>query len=138
MVAKLARITTHNTTQHTTTNMSHCRCHPTLQRLSPISPSVWQRRPQILVSCLPHECAQGESHLVCTPPFLFPLFGAPKCNPSNNREGWCALVLGGRHFNDTHNNQMKDGFYFTVDVGEDTLPKRSMWGDVVSSLGAAN
>ncbi len=50
-------------------------------------------------------------------PLFFPLlFGAPKRNPSNNREGQCALAFGGCHFNDTHNNQTKDGFQVTVDV----------------------
>ncbi len=71
-------------------------------------------------------------------PLFFPLFGAPKRNPSNNREGRCALALGDRHFNDTHNNQTQDGFHVTVDVGEDALLGWSVWGDVVSSLGAAN
>jgi hypothetical protein len=71
-------------------------------------------------------------------PLVFPLFGAPKRNPSNNREGWCALALGGHRFNDTHNNQMQDGFHVTVDVGEDMLPGRSVWGDVVSLLVVAN
>ncbi len=69
---------------------------------------------------------------------IFPLFGAPKCNASNNKEGWCALALGGHHFNDTHNNQMQDGFNVTVDVREDALPGQSVWKDVVSLLGAAN
>ncbi len=71
-------------------------------------------------------------------PLFFALFGAPKCGPSNYREGQCALALGGRCFNDTHTNQMQDGFHVTVDVMEDTLPGRSVWGDVVSLLGAAN
>ncbi len=48
------------------------------------------------------------------------------------------MALGGRRFNDTHNNQTQDGFHVTVDVGEDALPGRSVWGDVVSSLRAAN
>ncbi len=82
-------------------------------------------------------CAGREPSGLRTPLF-FPLFGVPKHGPSNNREGWCALALGGRRFNDTHNNQTKDGFHITVDVGEDALPGRSMWGDVVSLLGAAN
>ncbi len=71
-------------------------------------------------------------------PLFFPLFGAPKRSPLNNREGRCALALGGHHFNDTHNNQTQDGFHITVDVGEDALPGRSVWGYVVSLLGAAN
>ncbi len=71
-------------------------------------------------------------------PLFFPLFGAPKCNLLNNREGWCALALGGHRFNDTHNNQTQDGSHITVDVGEDALPRRSKWGDVVSLLEAAN
>ncbi len=62
----------------------------------------------------------------------------PKRDPSNNREGLSALALGGRRIDNTHNNQMKDGFHITVDVGVDELPGRSMWGDVVSLLGAAN
>jgi hypothetical protein len=33
---------------------------------------------------------------------------------------------------------MQDGFHITVAVGEDALPGQSMWGDVVSLLGAAN
>jgi hypothetical protein len=70
-------------------------------------------------------------------PLFFLLFGAPKCNQSNNREGWCALALGGRCFNYTHNNQTRDGFQVTVDVGEAALPGRSVRGDVVSSLGLA-
>jgi hypothetical protein len=61
-------------------------------------------------------------------PLFSPLFGAPKYDPSNKREGRCALALGGRHFNDTHNNQTKDGFHITVDVGEDALPGRGVWG----------
>jgi hypothetical protein len=48
------------------------------------------------------------------------------------------LALGGRLFNNTHNNQTKDGFQLTVDVGEDALQGRGMWGDVVSLLKAAN
>jgi hypothetical protein len=71
-------------------------------------------------------------------PLFFPLFGAPKHDPSNNREGRCALALGGHRFNDTHNNQTQYGFHVTVDIGEDALPGRSLWGDVVSSLGAEN
>jgi hypothetical protein len=71
-------------------------------------------------------------------PLFFPLFGVPKRDPSNNREGRCALALGGCCFNDTRNNQTQDGFHVTVDAEEDALPGRSMWGDVVSSLGAAN
>ncbi len=71
-------------------------------------------------------------------PLFFPMFGAPKCHPSNNREGRWALALGGCRVNNTHNNQSKDGFHVTVDVGEDALPGRSVWGDVVSLLGAAN
>ncbi len=69
---------------------------------------------------------------------FFPLFGVPKRNPLNNREGWWALALGGRRFNNTHNNQTKDGFHVTVGVGEDALPGWSMWGDVVSLLRAAH
>jgi hypothetical protein len=39
------------------------------------------------------------------------------------------LALGGRCFNDTHNNQTQDGFHVTVDVGEDALPGQSVWGN---------
>jgi hypothetical protein len=69
---------------------------------------------------------------------FFLLFEAPLHNPLNNSEGWCALAIGGRCFNNTHNNQTKDGFYVTVDVGEDAMPGRSVWGGVVSLLRAAN
>jgi hypothetical protein len=69
---------------------------------------------------------------------FFTLFGAPKQDPLNNREGRCALALGGRRFNDTHNNQMKDGFHVTVDVGKDALLGQSVWGDVVSLCRAAD
>jgi hypothetical protein len=62
----------------------------------------------------------------------------PKCNSSNNREGRCALALGAHRFNDTHNDQTQDGFHVTVDVGEDAFPGQSVWGDVVSLLGAVN
>jgi hypothetical protein len=48
------------------------------------------------------------------------------------------LALGGCRIINTHNNQTKDGFHVTVDVGKDVLPGRSVWGDVVSLLGAAN
>ena len=42
----------HNTTQqHTTIKME--LCHPTLQRLSPISLWVWQRRQQLMAAPLP-------------------------------------------------------------------------------------
>jgi hypothetical protein len=51
MVTKLAQITSHNTTQHKTTNMS--RCHPTLQRFCPLSPGVWHLCPQIIMPLLP-------------------------------------------------------------------------------------
>jgi hypothetical protein len=47
------------------------------------------------------------------------------------------LALGSHRFNNTHNNQTKDGFHVTVDVGEDALPGRSVWGEVVSLLEAA-
>jgi hypothetical protein len=114
--------------------MRCCHCHPTLQQLSPLSPLVWQRRSQILAPCLSYECERGASWQA----LFFPLFGAPKPNTSNNREGWCALALGGNRFNETHNNQMQDGFHVTVDVGEDALPGQSVWGDVVSLLGVAN
>jgi hypothetical protein len=77
MVAKLARITTHNTTKHTTTNMSGCRCHPTVQQHSPLSLLVWQRCPQILVPCLSYECARGASRRVCARHFSSPCLGRP-------------------------------------------------------------
>ena len=77
MVAKLAQITTHNTTQNTTTNMGCCRCCPTLQWLSSLSPLVWQRRPQILALCLSHECARGASRRVCAHHFSSPCLGHP-------------------------------------------------------------
>ncbi len=77
MIAKLAQITTLNTTQHTTTNMSRCHCHPTLQWLSPLSPLGWQRRPQILALRLPHECVWGSSRQVCTHPFSSPCLRYP-------------------------------------------------------------
>jgi hypothetical protein len=108
--------------------MSRCCCHPTLQRLSPLSPLLWQRRPQIMVPCLPHECARGASRLVLRSLLFFTLFGAPKQNPLNDRKEWYALTLGGCRFNDTHNNQMKNGFHVTVDVGEDALLGQSVWG----------
>jgi hypothetical protein len=76
----------------------------------------------------------GRERLGSRSPLFFPLFGAPKRNPSNNREGRCVLALGGRRCNDTHNNQMQDGFHITVDVGEGALPGRNMGGDVVSSV----
>ncbi len=38
------------------------------------------------------------------------------------------MALYDRHFNDTHNNQMQDGFHVTVDVGEDAFPGQSVWG----------
>jgi hypothetical protein len=62
-------------------------------------------------------------------PLFFPLFEAPKQDPSNNREGRCALALGGRRFNNTHNNKTKDGFHVTVDIGEDALPGWSVRGE---------
>ncbi len=71
-------------------------------------------------------------------PLFPPLFGVPKRDPSNNREGQCALGLGGHRFNNTHNNQTKDGFHVTVDVGEDALLGQRVWGDVVSLHGEAN
>jgi hypothetical protein len=89
MVAKLAQFIRHNTLQHTTTNMSRCRCHPTLQRLSPLPPLVWQRRPQILAPCLPHECAQGGSHQVCARRFSSPCLGHP------NKTHWLIERGGG-------------------------------------------
>ncbi len=68
-------------------------------------------------------------------PLFFPLFGALKRDPSNNSKGQCALALGGRCFNNTHNNQRKDGFHITVNVGEDALPGRSVWGNVCEIIG---
>jgi hypothetical protein len=40
-------------------------------------------------------------------PLMVPLFGAPKCNPSKNRERGGILALGGRRLNIRRNNQPK-------------------------------
>ncbi len=57
----------------------------------------------------PWVCAGCKPSGLCSPLF-FPLFGVPKHGPLNNREGRCAMALGGHHFNDKHNNQMKMAF----------------------------
>ncbi len=124
MVAKLARITTHNTTQNTTTNMGRCRCCPTLQRLSSLSPLVWQRRPQILAPCLSHECAWGTSRRVCTHRFSSPCLGHPNAtHPIIERGG---VPWPWPPFNDTHNNQT---------LLEEEVPTSSAsWSGTLTSL----
>jgi hypothetical protein len=116
--------------------MSCCRCHPTLQQLSPLSIGMAEASPDLGAMPPPWVCAGRKPSGSCLSLF-FPLFRVPKRNPLNNREGWCALALGGRRINNTHNNQTKDGFHIRVYVGEDALPGQSVW-DVVSLLGAVN
>jgi hypothetical protein len=51
---------------------------------------------------------------------FYPLFGAPKCNPSRNRERDWVLVLafGGHLLVGQHNNQPKVGICDRRDIGE--------------------
>jgi hypothetical protein len=92
MVAKLGT-TSHNTTQHTTTNMS--RCHPTLQQICLLSSWIGQRRPQIIVLSLPMGPLQapsaGFAHAMASS-----LVWGNKIRHIKNREIGGALILDGR------------------------------------------
>ena len=56
-------------------------------------------------------------------PPLVPLFGAPKRDPSKNREMGRALALGGRRPIMKNNNQLVVEFRGGIDVGEE-----ARWG----------
>ncbi len=67
---------------------------------------------------------------------LVPLFGAPKRDPSKNRETGGALALGGRHSRMKNNNQLVVSVRSGLDVGEEARWGKSVWGDTVPSFGA--
>ena len=54
---------------------------------------------------------------------IIPLFGAPKRDPSKNREMDWALALGGRRLIIKNNNQLVVGVHGGLDVGEE-----ARWG----------
>ena len=69
---------------------------------------------------------------------MVPLFGAPKRNPSKNREGGVVSALGGRRSIRTPNNQPKVG---GSDRGDDRVEARWAASDgegVVVSFGESN
>ncbi len=61
-------------------------------------------------------------------PLFHPLFRAPKCNPSKNRERDGVSALGGHLLVIQHNNQPKVSFYGRRDIGEGARPGRNVWG----------
>jgi hypothetical protein len=123
-------------TQHTTTNMSRRRS--TLQGL-------W---PSLSMGCLLAPPTNGAtasywSHArlevpVVLSPLLVPSFGAPKSNPSKNREKGGALALGGCRLMMANNNQLGVGGHGRRGVGEEARWAGSAWGDLVPSFGASN
>ena len=73
------------------------------------------------------------SGLLSTP--LVPLFGAPKSDPSKNREMGGALALGGRRSSMKNNNQLGVCVCSGRDVGEEARGWESVWGDTVPCFG---
>jgi hypothetical protein len=123
-------------TQHTTTHMSRRR--PTLQRLWP---SLSMGR--LLAPPTNGAAASYWSHArleasVALSPLLVPSFGAPKCNPSKNRERGGALALGGCRLMMANNNQLGVGGCGRRGVGEEVRWAGSAWGDLVSLFRALN
>ncbi len=71
-------------------------------------------------------------------PLLVPSFGAPKRNPSKNRERGGALALGGRRLMMANNNQLGVVGRGRRGVGEEARWAESVRGDLVPSFGASN
>jgi len=63
------------------------------------------------------------------------LFGAPKRDPSKNREMGRALALGGHGSMMTNNNQLIVGGSGRADVWVEACGWESVWGDTVPSFG---
>jgi hypothetical protein len=61
-------------------------------------------------------------------PIFYPTFGAPKHNPSKNREREGVSALGGHLLVGQHNNQPKVGVCGRRDIGEGVQPGRNVWG----------
>jgi len=91
-------------------------------------PRFWCRR-YLLVKV--RRLASG----LLSPP-LDPLFGAPKSDPSKNREMGGALALGGRRSLMKNNNQLGVCVRSGRDVQEEARGWESVWGDTVQYFGA--
>jgi hypothetical protein len=59
---------------------------------------------------------------------MVPSFGAPKHNPSKNRERGGVAALGGRRLNIRRNNQPKVRDHGGGDIREGARPGRNVWG----------
>ncbi len=69
-------------------------------------------------------------------PLSAPLFGAPKRDPSKNREMGGALALGGRCSMTVTNNQPIGGGSGRGYVWVEACGRESAWGDTVPLFGA--
>ncbi len=124
MVAKL-ETTSHNTTQHTTTNMS--RYHPNLQWLCPISPWIRQRHPQIIAPSLPMSLLQAPStgFALATAGFLVWGNDTKHIKKQTDRGG---IGLRWLLFGNKNNNQHIVGGNDRRDDGEGARLGCSIWG----------
>jgi hypothetical protein len=136
MISKLGT-TSHNTTQHTTTNIS--RCHPTLQQLCPLSPWIGQRHPQIIAPSLPMGPLQAPSAGFALAMAGSLVWGNKTRHIKIQRDsGGGALTLGGCWLAKKSNNQPIVGRINIRDDGEGARLGRSVWGGVVSSCRVVN
>jgi len=72
--------------QHTTTNMSHCR--PTLQRLWPSLSMATSAMDPNLGAAAPHGPIQGSRRRLCSRHCWFLRSGCRNATPQKQREGW--------------------------------------------------
>ncbi len=122
----LPRATTQNTT---TTHNNQCELLPPYPSVALAlslhgnilhGPKSWNR-----CSLWVHQWRNASGVLS---PLFYPLFGAPKRNPSKNRERDRVSALGGRLLVGQHNNPLKVGIHGRRDIDEGAWPGRNVWG----------
>jgi len=104
------------------------RRRPTLQRLWPSLSMATSAMEPNLGAAAPY-AHKRLAALLAFSPFLVPSFGAPKCNPSKNRERGGISALGGRRLNILQrNNQLKVRDHGGGDIWEGARPGRNVGG----------
>ncbi len=113
------------------------RCHPTLQRLCPLSPWIGQQRPQIIAPLLPMVPLQapsaGFAHAMAGSLVWDNFLSHIKKNESGG-----ALALGGRRFINIFINQMEVGVRIRRCIEDDARPGRNVPGGFIFLFGGAN